>query len=119
MLLLFLVKLWIQQFRLHYLKLQGLILGIGFSKDGVILLLNILIGFSLWNLAISGIIGGSFFLMQYLISQGKWIGGGDIRMGLLMGISLGWPSILVALFLAYLLGSFIGIFLMMAKKLKP
>jgi prepilin signal peptidase PulO-like enzyme (type II secretory pathway) len=67
-------------------------------------------------LLFSGIIGGSFFLIQYLISQGKWIGGGDIRLGLLMGLALGWPNILVAIILAYFLGSLVAIYLILAKK---
>ena len=65
---------------------------------------------------ISGIIGGSFFLIQFLISRGKWIGGGDIRLGLLMGLALGWPMVLVAILLAYLIGSLVGIGLILYKK---
>jgi leader peptidase (prepilin peptidase) / N-methyltransferase len=80
--------------------------------------LNILAGFSLWNLLISGIIGSSFFLVQYLISKGKWIGGGDIRMGLLMGIALGWPLTIVAIFLSYILGSLVSIPLLLSGKKK-
>ncbi len=71
-------------------------------------ILNIFLGFYWQNLLISGIIGGGFFLLQFLISKGKWIGGGDIRMGFLMGVILGWPQIILALFLAYILGSIIG-----------
>lgn len=65
---------------------------------------------SQWSgLVISGIIGGSFFLIQFLISRGRWIGGGDIRLGLLMGLALGWPYILLALFIAYISGSVVGL----------
>ena len=63
-------------------------------------------------------IAGGFFLLQFVISKGKWIGGGDIRLGLFMGASLGFPEILIALFLAYILGSFIGIFLIIIGKKK-
>ena len=82
----------------------------------VVIILNLLIGMSWQNMLISGIIGGSFFLLQFLISRGKWIGGGDIRLGLLMGLSLGWPLILVALFLAYIIGSVVGVYLIFTKK---
>lgn len=82
----------------------------------VVVLLNVYLGFDLKNMAISGIIGGSFFLFQFIISRGKWIGGGDIRLGLLMGVILGWPKILLAIMLAYLIGSVIGIALLAAKK---
>lgn len=82
----------------------------------VIFLLNMALGFDLLNILISGIIGGSFFLFQFVISRGKWIGGGDIRLGLLMGVALGWPKILLAIMIAYLIGSVFGIFLLVTKK---
>jgi len=65
-----------------------------------------------------GIIGGGFFLVQYLISNGKWIGGGDIRLGLLMGLALGVSHVLAALFIAYVLGAIFAIVLLSLKKKK-
>lgn len=60
---------------------------------------------------ISMLIGGSaiflFFAGQYFISGGKWIGGGDLRLGFLMGALLGWEKGLMALILAYILGALI------------
>jgi len=84
----------------------------------IVFLLNLLTGMSWSSMLISGIIGGSFFLIQFLISGGKWIGGGDIRLGFLMGVILAWPNILVALFIAYVLGSLIGVFLIIIGKKK-
>ena len=71
--------------------------------------LNLWLGMNWINLLLAAGIGGGFFLAQYLVSRGRWIGGGDIRLGVLMGLMLGWPQILVALFLAYVSGSIIGI----------
>ena len=82
----------------------------------VVFLLNLVLGVTWQNMLISGIIGSSFFLIQFLISRGKWIGGGDIRLGLLIGIAMGWPLVLVAIFLAYIVGSFISIGLILSKK---
>lgn len=73
---------------------------------------------NLWNLLISGIIGGSFFLIQFIVSNGKWIGGGDIRLGLLMGLILGWQALLVALMLAYISGAIVGVGLIAIGKKK-
>ena len=84
----------------------------------VVFVLNLILGFSWHNLLISGIIGGSFFLVQFLISKGKWIGGGDIRLGVLMGLALGWPKIIASIFLAYFIGSIIAIGLLIAGKKK-
>jgi len=63
------------------------------------------------------LVGMGFFFLQYLISRGRWIGGGDIRLGLFMGVILGWPLILLALFLAYIGGAlFVLPFLLLGKK---
>ena len=53
---------------------------------------------------------------QFIISRGRWIGGGDIRLGLLLGAFIAWPGILFALCLAYILGSLYGIALVLRKK---
>jgi len=81
----------------------------------IIFILNLFLGFSWINLLISAIIGSSFFLIQFLISKGRWIGGGDIRMGALMGFALGWPYVILAIFLAYFIGSIVGIGLIVFK----
>lgn len=57
-----------------------------------------------------------FFLTIVLISRGRWLGVGDIKLGFLMGLILGWPSVLVALFLAFLTGAIMGIALIVSGK---
>jgi prepilin signal peptidase PulO-like enzyme (type II secretory pathway) len=53
----------------------------------------------------------AFFLTIVLISRGKWMGVGDIKLAFLMGLFLGFPDILVALFLAFLIGAAVGLIL--------
>lgn len=77
---------------------------------------NLLLGFSLLNLLLAGAIGGGFFLLQFLVSNGRWIGGGDIRLGFLLGLMSGWPGILVTLVIAYFLGAVVGLVLVAARK---
>jgi len=77
---------------------------------------NLFLGYTWQNLFLAAIIGGGFFLIQYIISKGKWIGGGDIRMGALMGFMLGYPHIITGLMLSYIFGSIIGIILLIAGK---
>ncbi|MFA6171142.1 MAG: prepilin peptidase [Patescibacteria group bacterium] len=84
----------------------------------ILFLLNLTLGVSWLNLLLSGIIGGSFFLAQFLVSRGKWIGGGDIRLGLLMGLALGWPNVLAAILLAYFIGSIAGLGLILTGRKK-
>lgn len=69
-----------------------------------------------WGLLIGAGIGGGFFLLQYILSRGRWIGGGDIRLGVLMGVILGWPNIILALIIAYVLGAFISLTLVGLKR---
>jgi leader peptidase (prepilin peptidase) / N-methyltransferase len=57
----------------------------------------------------TGIIPSFFFLAINLFSQGKWMGLGDFKLALLMGLVLGWPAILFALILAFYSGAIIGI----------
>jgi len=58
-----------------------------------------------------------FFSILFFGSKGKWLGGGDIRIGALMGVLLGWPNILIGLFLGYLLGAMFSLTGLMTKKL--
>lgn len=81
-----------------------------------LLVINLYLGISWQSLLISATIGIGFFLIQFIISRGRWIGGGDIRLGLLLGFALGWPYILAIIFLAYMIGSIFGILLLVAGK---
>ena len=65
---------------------------------------------------ISAFGAAAFFLAIVLISRGKWMGAGDIKLAFLMGLVLGWPSIIVALFLAFLIGAIIGVGLIILGK---
>ncbi|HLC99503.1 MAG TPA: prepilin peptidase [Patescibacteria group bacterium] len=68
------------------------------------------------NLGWAVLIGGGFFLAQFLISRGRWVGGGDIRLGVVMGLMLGFPVIIAALGLAYVVGAFWSLGLMAMKR---
>ncbi|OGZ18178.1 MAG: hypothetical protein A2V72_01560 [Candidatus Nealsonbacteria bacterium RBG_13_37_56] len=57
-----------------------------------------------------------FFLFIVLVSRGKWMGVGDIKLAFLIGFLLGWPKALLALFLAFLIGAIIGLGLIILKK---
>lgn len=59
------------------------------------------------------------YLILYLISKGKWIGFGDIKLGLGLGLLLAdWKLALVALMAANLIGCIITVPLMVLGKLK-
>ncbi|MDD5731986.1 MAG: prepilin peptidase [Patescibacteria group bacterium] len=72
----------------------------------------------IWNLVLGIIIGGGFFLLLVLISKERWMGWGDVKLGVFLGLFLGYPSILVALFFAFILGSIYSVVLLLSKKKK-
>jgi prepilin signal peptidase PulO-like enzyme (type II secretory pathway) len=71
--------------------------------------------FEVWNLVL-GILPSLFFLAIILISRETWMGFGDFKLSILMGLILGWPNILVALFFAFLSGAIVGLVLIFFKK---
>lgn len=77
---------------------------------------NLILGMEWWRLTLGVAVGAGVFVLQYAVSRGRWIGGGDIRLGALLGAYLGWPHIIVGLFLAYLLGAAIAVGLLLGGK---
>jgi len=67
------------------------------------------------SLLIAMLIGGLFFFIQWFVSRGQWLGSGDIRMGILMGAMLGYPNVIGALFVSYMIGGTISIFFLVFK----
>ncbi len=68
------------------------------------------------NYLIAAIVVSAFFLAIIFISKGKWMGRGDVKLVIFMGLILGWPNIIVALFLAFLIGALVSIILISFKK---
>jgi len=61
---------------------------------------------------------GLFFLLLHLITRGKGMGFGDVKLAFLMGLVLGPLRVILALYLAFLTGAFTGVILILAKKKK-
>jgi leader peptidase (prepilin peptidase)/N-methyltransferase len=80
------------------------------------LFFNLYLHYSLTSMLLGALAAGGFFLFQFVISRGRWIGGGDVRLGVLMGLWLGWPVVLVALVIAYIVGAISSIFLLVLKR---
>ena len=82
----------------------------------------IALAFTIFNLSsalnylLAGLGTAVFFFSVVLLSRDKWMGVGDIKLALLMGLILGFPSILVALFLAFFTGAIIGIGLIACRR---
>ena len=76
------------------------------------------LGLSLWALPITPLvsllgilIGGAFFYLIALVSKGG-MGGGDIKLIAMIGAFLGWQGALFTIFSGALLGSLVGVMLM-------
>jgi len=70
----------------------------------------------IWDFIWAAVLASGFFLAIVLISHGRAMGMGDVKLAFLMGLLLGWPNILVALFSAFFIGAIIGIGLIVAGK---
>jgi leader peptidase (prepilin peptidase)/N-methyltransferase len=74
---------------------------------------------SIINLVAAVLIGGGIFYILFQLSSGKWIGGGDVRLGWLLGLIAGTPSrSILLIFLASLVGTIITLPLLASHRLK-
>ncbi len=57
-----------------------------------------------------------FFFSIWFFSKGMAMGFGDVKVAFLMGLILGWPNIIVGIFLGFLFGAIIGLGMVFLKK---
>jgi leader peptidase (prepilin peptidase)/N-methyltransferase len=62
-----------------------------------------------WSNLLAGLIAGGFFYALAAVSNGRWMGGGDIKLATLMGFSLGLGKLAVAMFLGFNLGAIVSL----------
>ena len=73
------------------------------------LVANLAIGRVSWLDCVIGIaLGGGLFLVIILVSRGG-MGGGDMKLGAMLGAFLGWKALLFALFAAIVLGGVVAV----------
>lgn len=64
-------------------------------------------------------IGGGIFYLLFQISDGKWIGGGDVKLGFLIGAILADPTLsILYIFIAALIGTVVSLPLLLTGKTK-
>jgi len=120
---------------LHYELTPGLLAGLVFSGfmvaitfidldhqiilDGMLALLAVCgLGLQLWtgavgivNMLIGAGAGGGLLLLLAILSRGG-MGGGDVKFAAALGFWLGWPGILLGLFIGFVLGGVISLLLL-------
>jgi leader peptidase (prepilin peptidase)/N-methyltransferase len=104
----------------HYLILDMVVL----PAAAVILIFNVVIDLllgqqllALSSYAITGLVaavaGSGFFYVIWAASRGRWMGFGDVKFSLFLGMALGISSLVIGLFAAFMLGAIVGVGLML------
>lgn len=71
------------------------------------------------DIIFSFLVGGGIFYALFHVSDGRWIGGGDVKLGALLGLILvDWQLMLLTIFIASLIGTGMSVPLMATGKLK-
>lgn len=84
----------------------------------VALLCNLILGLPALHILFGALLIAAFFAFQTLASAGKWVGGGDVRVGFFMGALLGpWLGV-ATLVLSYILGAVVGLHLLFFRRAK-
>lgn len=78
---------------------------------------NRLIPPSGWQPYILSALGASaFFFILWLVTRGRGMGFGDVKLAFLLGLLLGFPGIIIALYVAFLTGAVVGVILIIGGK---
>jgi prepilin signal peptidase PulO-like enzyme (type II secretory pathway) len=59
-----------------------------------------------------------FFLAIYLLTRGRGMGFGDVKLSFFLGLLLGFPGIFITLYIGFLTGAFVGVILIIWRKKK-
>ena len=66
--------------------------------------------------AFVGLVAATFFFLLWFITRGRGMGLGDVKLVFLLGLLLGYPGIIVALYVAFLTGAIVGVILVVVRK---
>ncbi len=70
---------------------------------------------SVWNIIFSALGSALPYLVIILVTRGKGMGGGDLKLAFAMGLTLGFPNVLAAHYVAFVLGGVVAVFLLATK----
>ncbi|HYU64968.1 MAG TPA: prepilin peptidase, partial [Candidatus Paceibacterota bacterium] len=63
-----------------------------------------------------GLLLMSFFAILYLVSRGKWLGFGDVKLVLCIGILFGYPGAILILLFSVWIASLVGLLIIILKR---
>ena len=100
-------------------KINYSLIGLGLASSVIVAVTSNNLSAAIGNIAGSVAILSGMYYIIYLLSRGKWIGFGDIKLGLGLALLLAdWQLAFIALFAANLIGCLIVIPMMAVGKLK-
>ena len=108
----FLIVIFVYDLR-HYLILDKVV----FSASALALLYAFAEGKFLAS-ALGALLLSGFFGIIYLVSRGRWIGLGDVKLGIFLGLLVPFPETLALFAIAYLAGALVGMGLIAAGRKK-
>ncbi len=68
------------------------------------------------GLLISGLGACAFFYALWKFTKGRGMGFGDVKLAFVLGLFLGYPGIVMALYLAFLTGALVGVILIVVEQ---
>jgi len=77
-----------------------------------------ILGGAVYSAVFAAFFAFTFFFILSVASRERWMGMGDAYLAILLGLFVGWPKILLALFLAFFIGAVWGVALVVFKKKK-
>lgn len=97
----------------HYLILNA----VTYPAIVVALLFDVfLFHVTLRNLGLGLLLGAGFFLVLVVVSRERWMGWGDVKLGVLIALIKPWPSILTVFVLSYMLGAVVALIMILLKR---
>lgn len=64
------------------------------------------------------VVAGGFIGLMVMVSRERWMGSGDIKIAAALGAIVGYPNVILFIFMAFVLGSLVGIFTIVNKQKK-
>lgn len=65
---------------------------------------------------LSALVASGFLMILNLITKGRGMGMGDVKLAVFMGLFLGWQKTILAFYVAFVVGAILGIILMILKR---
>jgi leader peptidase (prepilin peptidase) / N-methyltransferase len=67
---------------------------------------------------LSALGAAGFLLFLHILTKGKGMGMGDVKLAVFMGLMLGWPQVVIAFYVAFISGALVGGVMLVSKKMK-